>query len=253
MKKLITICAVMTMLLAVSGVAQAMPTAPVRISMGPGSYTLTTLGDTETPEKFGKIFPNWIQYPAGYIYYVEVLDFTPLPPIPDSHSWSHLPDYHSVKIALWDGNYKSWGVVAYPDAHSVEPKDYLLMREGSINIGTGVGPEGDMAKTYVNDLGDNFDLRFELTQSVAAGPATITGYYRRDGETDWTQWASETTSLYYPNFSIQGGRPFMIVGGGPGTADWSDFATNTIPAPGAILLGSIGVGLVGWLRRRRTL
>ena len=72
-------------------------------------------------------------------------------------------------------------------------------------------------------------------------------------------WLSDTDVFGVPSPSFQitmsnvYSAEVRISGIGDVDAGIDNFSLIIIPAPGAIILSSIGVGLVGWLKRRRTL
>lgn len=70
--------------------------------------------------------------------------------------------------------------------------------------------------------------------------------YTQVGLTDW--WVMNVSWLITPNPQSE-----VLTIGFAGTGGYLDYVTvdtQCVPVPGAIILGGIGVGLVGWFRRR---
>lgn len=267
MKKLIKICVVVGLLLVVTDFVQANP-----FTYAPETYHPQWVGGSTYQRDIYLDFSS--QYPAG-----------PTGPIPgavysgteDSQWWDS--DY--VYAFGWDGEYLPSIIQQFDTFAPITSRSGFL----GINYNGGAGSAGgDFLGIHLDNrwptVGGEKHVWVEIVWSPGGMGKSIlapTGYQKTDflgyqtaylgdgffrdawGATIEPNPEYETLSIIFSPTAAPWGDSMLadLYGIDARLIDSIHIATEctaaVIPAPGAILLGGIGVVLVGWLRRRRTL
>lgn len=184
-------------------------------------------------------------------YHTEGWQFTPTSPISITH------------LGMWDDSFAS-DILGTPDTsigfEYAIPIGIWRVSDQALLTSTTLGPG------TINPVLDEFRYTEITPLLLSPGETYAIGFQWADsfGTSDYVQTPELGGFQFHSAINIvarvSSRNPGFIfpdrvyLGGIEGTPQFGpNFQFTVIPAPSAIFLGSIGVGLISWLRRRRTL